>query len=133
MCLCACSWGYMIASIAPGSDIVNIISPTLLLPFLISGGFLVNSASLPSYISWLSDISFFRYAYENLMIQEWKGREIKCTQQDAVCLYRSGEDVLDFFSIQEGEFWMNLVCMSCILVACRLVAICLLWRKTKYY
>jgi ABC-type multidrug transport system permease subunit len=78
LCLCACSWGYLIACIAPGSDVVNIISPTLLLPFMIAGGFLVNRGSLPQYISWFADLSFFRYAYENLMILEWKDREIKC-------------------------------------------------------
>ena len=133
LCLCACSWGYFIACIAPGSDIVNIISPTLLLPFLIAGGFLVNSGSLPSYISWLSKLSFFRYSYENLMILEWKNRRFDCHNQTEVCVYKSGNEVLDFFSIDKSQFWMNTFCMIILLLGCRLLAFLLLYRKTRFY
>jgi ABC-type multidrug transport system ATPase subunit/ABC-type multidrug transport system permease subunit len=133
LCLCSCSWGYFIACIAPGSDIVNIISPTLLLPFLIAGGFLVNSGSLPSYISWLSNLSFFRYAYENLMILEWKNRVLKCDSLQEVCLYTSGDEVLEFFSIDKTQFWMNTFQMIILLLGCRLLGFLLLYRKTRFY
>ena len=133
LCLCACSWGYLIASASPGSDIVSVISPTLLLPFLIAGGFLVNSTSLPVYISWFADLSFFRYAFENLMIQEWSGREVLCLRSREECLYSNGDEVLKLFSVDPNNFWINLLSLIVILFGFRILALITLWGKTQKF
>lgn len=47
------------------------IGPPLIIPFLLFGGFFLNSGSVPEYFKWLSYLSWFRYGNEALLINQW--------------------------------------------------------------
>lgn len=64
------------------------ISPPLIIPFLLFGGFFLNSGSVPSYFKWLSYLSWFRYGNEALLINQWADvgpGEIQCNRLNATC------------------------------------------------
>lgn len=64
--------------------------------------------SIPSYLTWISYLSWFRYAEEALMINQWEGVEnINCTSTTTtttttsnICP-NSGHIVLDIYGFKE--------------------------------
>ncbi|GMT24053.1 hypothetical protein PFISCL1PPCAC_15350, partial [Pristionchus fissidentatus] len=45
--------------------------PLYILPMLIFGGFYINYESIPKYLQWVSYLSWFRYGFESLQINQW--------------------------------------------------------------
>lgn len=79
------------------------IGPPLIIPFLLFGGFFLNSGSVPVYFTWLSYLSWFRYGNEALLINQWKDvgdGEIICTRQNATCP-ANGQVVLQTLNFDE--------------------------------
>merc|ERR1712217_610310 len=61
----------------------------LAIVFLLLGGFYINKSTIPSWISWLSEINYVSWSYEGLAINEFHGYIIKAagvkTQADGAC------------------------------------------------
>lgn len=72
------------------------VGPPVIIPFLIFGGFFLNSGSVPEYFTWLSYLSWFRYGNEALLVNQWK--DVK--EGDIICRMNStcpasGKVILD--------------------------------------
>lgn len=64
------------------------IGPPLIIPFLLFGGYFLNTGSVPFYFKWLSYLSWFRYGNEALLINQWTSvgpGEIQCTRVNTTC------------------------------------------------
>ena len=72
------SYGYLISCLAKDINMALAIAPPLMIPFLIFGGFFVNSESLPGWLAWIEYISWWKYTYEALMINQWTGVTLTC-------------------------------------------------------
>lgn len=58
--------------------------------------------SIPSYLTWISYLSWFRYAEEALMINQWEGVEnINCTSTTSNTCPTTGHIVLDIYGFKE--------------------------------
>lgn len=82
------------------------IGPPLIIPFLLFGGFFLNSGSVPFYFEWLSYLSWFRYGNEALLINQWADvgpGEIECNRLNATCPAdgRVILQILNFDAVQE--------------------------------
>lgn len=79
------------------------VGPPIIIPFLLFGGFFLNSGSVPKYFEWLSYISWFRYGNEGLLINQWKDvsdGEIVCLRTNTTCP-RSGRVILETLNFDE--------------------------------
>lgn len=45
--------------------------PCFILPMLVFGGFYISFHSIPFYFNWISFLSWFRYGFEALQINQW--------------------------------------------------------------
>uniref|UniRef100_A0A914ZJU5 ABC transporter domain-containing protein n=2 Tax=Parascaris univalens TaxID=6257 RepID=A0A914ZJU5_PARUN len=45
--------------------------PCFILPMLVFGGFYISFHSIPFYFNWISFLSWFRYGFETLQINQW--------------------------------------------------------------
>ena len=80
------SFGYLISCASSSISMALSIGPPVIIPFLIFGGFFLNSGSVPYYFEWLSYLSWFRYGNEALLINQWDGvTDIICTRSNATC------------------------------------------------
>ncbi|KAK5982669.1 hypothetical protein GCK32_021611, partial [Trichostrongylus colubriformis] len=50
--------------------------PIFVIPMFAFGGFFITFESIPSYFKWLSALSYFKYSYEALAINEWEAIDI---------------------------------------------------------
>ncbi len=103
-CLSATSLGYLFGAIVDNIDVGLTLMNVVILPLMIGGGFFINVDSIPIYFIWLKYVSFFKYAFENMMIIEWKDKNINC---DNSCYLSNGNEVLEFYNIDERYFELN--------------------------
>eukprot|EP00937_MAST-01D_sp_MAST-1D-sp2_P003420 g3420.t1 len=54
------------------------VAPAFVVLFLMFSGFLINEESVPVWLSWLQEISFIRYAFKALAINEFRGTTFDC-------------------------------------------------------
>lgn len=85
------------------------IGPPLIIPFLLFGGFFLNSGSVPVYFKWLSYLSWFRYGNEALLINQWADvgpGEIECNRLNATCPAdgRVILQILNFDEVKDEQF-----------------------------
>lgn len=129
----ATSFGYLISCVSSSVSMALSVGPPVVIPFLIFGGFFLNSASVPSYFKYLSYFSWFRYANEALLINQWsnvKDGDIACTRANVTCP-SSGEIILETFNFQVENFYFDIACLCVLIVVFRLAALFCLWLRSR--
>eukprot|EP00179_Madagascaria_erythrocladioides_P008346 CAMPEP_0198309828 /NCGR_PEP_ID=MMETSP1450-20131203/2080_1 /TAXON_ID=753684 ORGANISM="Madagascaria erythrocladiodes, Strain CCMP3234" /NCGR_SAMPLE_ID=MMETSP1450 /ASSEMBLY_ACC=CAM_ASM_001115 /LENGTH=853 /DNA_ID=CAMNT_0044012607 /DNA_START=34 /DNA_END=2591 /DNA_ORIENTATION=+ len=80
------SLGLCLGAVSPNTDVALGLSPLVLIIFLLFSGFYINSESIPPWMVWIEYISFIPYAYENLVVNEFRGATITCSDDQLVSL-----------------------------------------------
>ncbi|XP_011173151.2 protein white [Solenopsis invicta] len=125
------SFGYLISCISNNSTTALSVGPPVLIPFLLFGGFFLNTVSIPSYLVWFSYLSWFRYGNEALLINQWSEIDsIACTRSNVTCP-KSGRMILQTFNFKEEDLWLDIVCLFALIVAYRFLAFLALLSKTR--
>lgn len=99
----ATSFGYLVSCSSSTVTMALSVGPTIIIPFLLFGGFFLNSGSVPIYFKWLSYLSWFKYGNEALMINQWasvKEGEILCNRLNSTCP-SSGKIILETLNFSE--------------------------------
>lgn len=130
---CATSLGLVIATLASSIQVALAISPLILLPFLLFGGFFVNTDSIPVYFRWLSQLSFFKYGFASLSIVVWRDFDIGCDDAagDEVCRTRTGDAVLRDLGIASSELGFNIGILFALIGGFRLLSFWFLLRRAR--
>ena len=93
---------YSIATISPNLTIAQILTPICLVIFMIFTGFFIQKNNLIGFWLWAYYLSFMRYAFELILIDQFDGLEIYCTKDQLVgdlCPITSGNQYLDSLEI----------------------------------
>lgn len=126
MCLSSC---FKSVTMAPQ------IAPAVVIVFLVFNGFMINEASIPAYFIWLREISFIRYAFKALMVNEFEGAAFTCGDAftDTSCA-SSGNAVLSQLGfLEDGTIVTCVVILLGISAAFNLLAfLILLYRKPTF-
>lgn len=129
----ATSFGYLISCASSSISMALSVGPPVIIPFLIFGGFFLNSASVPAYFHYLSYLSWFRYANEALLINQWstiEEGEIACTRMNVTCP-SSGQIILETYNFREEDFAFDIGCLCFLIVLFRLGALFCLWLRSR--
>ncbi|XP_070153101.1 protein white-like [Polyergus mexicanus] len=125
------SFGYLISCISNSVTTALSIGPPVIIPFLLFGGFFLNTASVPSYFLWFSYLSWFRYGNEALLVNQWSEIDsIDCTTSNITCP-KSGRTVLQMYNFRKENFPMDILCLLALIVAFRFLAFFALLSKTR--
>ncbi|KAL6738783.1 hypothetical protein Aduo_012295 [Ancylostoma duodenale] len=65
------AFGVMLACISPSFPVAASLAGPLLTLLSLTGGLFANVGSLPPYVSWIQYLSWFRYGFEALAINQW--------------------------------------------------------------
>ncbi|EPB68594.1 ABC transporter, ATP-binding protein [Ancylostoma ceylanicum] len=66
------AFGVMLSCISPTYPVAASLAGPLLTLLSLTGGLYANVGSLPSYVSWIQYLSWFRYGFEALAINQWE-------------------------------------------------------------
>jgi len=76
--LVAQSMGLALSLVITETRYALVLAPTVTLYSLIAGGFYVRLDRFPHWLTWLSRLSFARYAYTGLVLNEFRGTTFTC-------------------------------------------------------
>jgi len=67
----AVSWGMLISSAASSVQQASAIGPLVIIVFLLFGGFYANTDNIPDWLSWISEVSFFKWGFKAMALNEY--------------------------------------------------------------
>ncbi|XP_014285221.1 protein white [Halyomorpha halys] len=126
----ATSFGYFISCVSSSISVALSIGPPVIIPFLLFGGFFLNAGSVPPYFKWLSQLSWFKYGNEALLINQWEGVEkISCTRSNTTCP-RDGHVILETYNFSEDNYLGDYLALVGLIIGFRILAFFALLSKT---
>ena len=135
----AASLGYLIGCGAPNATVGQMLMPVVLMPNMLLSGFMINLENIPIYIQPFSYASFVRYAMGASFANIWSASDydsMECTAEEIArnqCIFRSGQDVLNYLSIDRDGFVFNCIMLVALSVGFRVLAyIALRLRARKF-
>ena len=81
--LAATSFALVVSTFARTTSLSVTILPMVLEIFRLFGGFFLSPAKLPKYFSWIDALSYVKYVYVGISLNEMQGLELTCTLADA--------------------------------------------------
>ena len=95
----------MVSCLANSTEMAQVISAPLIIPFMLFGGFFLQNGAVPVYFDWMRYLSWFMYGNEALSINQWRGVSFNDTvcsltmNGDEICSERlfTGEQILKDF------------------------------------
>jgi len=131
------SFGYLISCASSSVNMALAIGPTILIPLMLFGGLFLNNSTIPVYLDWVKYVSWFRYGFEALLINQWKGiDDIQSCQQapsmeNEICVNITGEIVVeDQLGFNMDNFGFDLGMLAALAIGFRIMALLLLLLKT---
>jgi ABC-type multidrug transport system ATPase subunit/ABC-type multidrug transport system permease subunit len=134
------SMGFFMGILIPHMGMALLLAPAVTLFQFILGGFYIPIANLHVGIRWASYVSFARYGYSALMVNEFDGRDIPCTEDDiSISIGGSSECPLPGNLVYESvgirgifsNFWFNIGMLALFHIFFLIGAYGLLRRQNK--
>jgi ABC-type multidrug transport system ATPase subunit/ABC-type multidrug transport system permease subunit len=111
------SMGLWMSIAIPNMQVALVLAPPITLFFMIMGGFYIPLQNMNRGIAWASWISFARYGYSALIINEYAGRDIPCLDDGEASIAIGtgvcplpGEEVIASLGITgvAESYWFNI-------------------------
>ncbi|CAG7696963.1 unnamed protein product [Allacma fusca] len=127
----ACSFGYMISCLSSSLNMALAMGPPLIIPFLLFGGFFLNSSSVPVWLIWMKYISWFHYGNEALSINQWNDvSNITCNRGTSSSCISDGDELLGTLGFNEDNLILDCCMLVVLLIAFRIIGFLGLLLKT---
>ena len=103
--LCAFSWALLTSAICVTVSASLSILPIVFDIFRLFGGFFLSPAELPSYFVWIDAVSYVKYAYTGISLNELQGLNYTCTPEqlsppiNGTCPVTSGQQTIDLLGL----------------------------------
>lgn len=109
MILCstaATSLALMVSALARTTDMSVTVLPLMLEISRLFGGFFLSPANLPVYFSWLDALSYVKYAYVGVALNELRGLHLYCSpkalaKNNGICTVTTGEYTIDSLGLDD--------------------------------
>jgi len=104
------SLGLAVSAIAPNTETALNLGPPCIIIALLFGGFYINVDSLPIVANWIPYMSFLKWTFEALCLNEFRGETFTCDGGPEGACLRTGEQVLERLSF--GDDTINQACFG---------------------
>ena len=108
------------------------LAPAFVILFLMFSGFFLNESNVPVFLIWLRELSFIRYAFQALCVNEFAGAEFSCDPSTtATCI--DGDEHLDRLKFDDVRIWENCLILFGMIVGFNALALAIIYyRQPKY-
>lgn len=127
------SLGLIISAVSNSLETATLISPFIVTLLILFSGFYLNVTSIPVYFIWVYYISYYRYAFEALAINEFTNKPITCLDWElvnGVCPITNGNQVLERYGFQMN-LWVNVGILIGMIILFRIIAFFCFYAITK--
>lgn len=84
------------------------------------GGFFLSPANLPSYFVWLDALSYVKYAYVAVSLNEQEGLQIECPDSSQSC--KDGQETIQYLGLDKYTIGLCAGVLIIMIFAFRIVA-----------
>merc|ERR1712217_703718 len=93
----------------------------------------MGEESVPAYFIWLREISFLRYAFKGVTVNEFEGETFACAASDSTCI-ASGDEVLARMNFDSnGLIWQCALILVAMAVFFNILAYAILiYRRPRF-
>lgn len=128
---CSLSYGYLISTLSPSVQVASALGAPMMMPFLLFGGFFLKDESVPVYFIWLKYLSWFKYSFEALLVNQWDGfGSLSCassgisgnTTAGALPCIPNGNAVLKFYDLDPSRLGFDIGIMFVLAIGFRIIA-----------
>jgi len=131
--LTAVSLGLAVSALMPNVEAANAAGPPAIIIALLFGGFFINVNSLPIVANWIPYVSFLKWTFESLAINEFKGETFDCSNGPPLACERTGEVVLARLSFGNDTIYESTFGLGMVLLGFTVMAIFILDRSKINY
>lgn len=108
------------------------LAPAFVILFLMFSGFFLNEDNVPVYLIWLREISFIRYAFQALCVNEFKDAVFTCDPTTTqTCI--DGNEHLDRLKFDRVTIWGNSLILFGMIVGFNLLALGIIYYRQPRY
>eukprot|EP01095_Lingulamoeba_sp_RSL-Kostka_P006417 TRINITY_DN200_c0_g1_i1.p1 TRINITY_DN200_c0_g1~~TRINITY_DN200_c0_g1_i1.p1 ORF type:complete len:184 (+),score=31.49 TRINITY_DN200_c0_g1_i1:154-705(+) len=110
----------VIGALSPNAVFAQVLAPVVTVLFLLFGGFYVNNNNIPWYYSWIHYLSFFKYGFNILCVNEFEDLNI-CNKVNGVKVCTPGSQELELLGMEDVVIWQQFVALIIMIVSYRLI------------
>jgi ATP-binding cassette subfamily G (WHITE) protein 2 len=114
----------MISALCKTTDMSVTVLPMALEVIRLFGGFFLAPSHLPKYFSWLDALSYIKYVYVGLSLNELQGLQLTCTANETAsgkCI-PNGEATIKDLGLDYISIGGCIGVLFCYIIGCRTIA-----------
>eukprot|EP00742_Colponemidia_sp_Colp-10_P009585 GILJ01010466.1.p1 GENE.GILJ01010466.1~~GILJ01010466.1.p1 ORF type:complete len:1432 (+),score=255.99 GILJ01010466.1:44-4339(+) len=113
------SYAAMSAYATPNPDIAFLVAGAYLCLCQLCSGFFVRFSIMPGYLRWMRWLSVLSYAFEALMIGEFRGRPLECNFDfEGLCVFDEGSEVIEYFQFNPANLHLDIIAIVAFIILC---------------
>ena len=121
--------GYIMGTAIASKEVINILTPVVIVPTMLFTGFFVNQDNIPWYLTPFQYLSIFKYGYQSFFLIEFTDLKLDCMTSEDPALRCDPIGDFDSPETLETSLWI----MFSVMIVGFLLSFGILWKKSGDY